>query len=125
MTSITGKALSTSFKKKGTVASAHGSHSLLPAKLSRSKGAWYRVWVNNTAAYVSADYIKLGTSLFIQKSAKELAGKSELARALLTNPSRGGKARVVYTFTPDNCKAFCDQGYKNAKGPSGLYLYRK
>ena len=110
-----------SFKKKGTIAIGTQVTLLMPAKLSGSKSKWYRVWVNNTAAYVSADYIKLGTSLFIQKSAKELAGKSELARALLTNPSRGGKARVVYTFTPDNCvKRFAIQGYKNAKVPQGF-----
>lgn len=111
----------TSFKKKGTVAYGNPVLLLIPAKLSGKKGAWYRIWVNNTTAYVSADYIKLGTSLFIQKSAKELAGKSDLARALLTNPTRGGKARVVYTFTPDNCiKRFSIQGYKNAKVPQGF-----
>lgn len=111
----------TSFKKKGTLDIGTRVSLLLPASLSGSNLAWYKVSVNNTTAYVSADYIKLGTSLFIQKSAQELAGKSDLAKALLINPTRGGKARVVYTFTPDNCaKRFAIQGYKNAKVPQGF-----
>ena len=111
----------TSFKVKGTVAVGSPLTLLLPAKLSKNKSAWYKVYVNNTTAYVSADYIQLGTSLFIQKSAKELAGRSDLAKALLTNPSRGGKTRVVYTFTPDNCvKRFAVQGFSNAKVPQGF-----
>ena len=112
---------STAFKRLGTTGIGARVTLLLPAKFSGSKLAWYKVSVNNRTAYVSADYIKFGTSLFIQKSAKELAGKSDLAKALLTNPTRGGKARVVYTFTPDNCKKrFAIQGYKKAKVPQGF-----
>ena len=111
----------TAFKRLGTTGVGARVTLLLPAKLSGSSLAWYKVSVNSKTAYVCADYIKFGTSLFIQKSAKELEGKSDLARALLVNPTRGGKARVVYTFTPDNCKKrFAIQGYKKAKVPQGF-----
>ena len=111
----------TSFQKLGTTGIGSSVTLLLPAEFSGSTSAWYKVSVNNTTAYVSAEYIKLGTSLFIQKSAKELEGKSDLAKALLINPTRGGSARVVYTFSLDNCVArFAIKGYKNAKVPQGF-----
>lgn len=111
----------TSFTKLGTTGVGAPVTILLPAAFYDSQAAWYKVSVNNTTAYVSADYVKLGTSLFIQKSAKELAGKSVLAKALLTNPTLGGKARVVYTFTTSNCKKrFAIKGYKKAKVPQGF-----
>lgn len=112
---------STAFKKLGTTNIGAPVTLLLPASLSGSTLAWYKVSVAGKVAYVSADYIKLGTSLFIRKSAKDLEGKSDLAKALLVNPTRGGKARVVYTFTPDNCKKlFAIKGYKKAKVPQGF-----
>ena len=93
----------TSFPKLGTTGVGAPVTLLLSATVSGSTAEWYKVGINNATAYVSADYIKLGTSLFIQKSAKELEGRSELAKALLINPTRGGKARVVAAFTTDNC----------------------
>lgn len=111
----------TTFKTLGTTNIGEALVLRLPAAKSGSKLAWYRVTVRGKTAYVSADYIKFGTSLFIQKSAQELAGKSDLAKALLSNPTRGGKARIVYTFTPDNCtKRFAVKGYKKAKVPQGF-----
>lgn len=111
----------TSFPKLGTTGIGAPVTLLLSASLSGSTSEWYKVGINNVTAYVSADYIKLGTSLFIQKSAKELEGRSELAKALLINPTRGGKARVVAAFTKDNCtKRFAIKGYKKAKVPQGF-----
>ena len=111
----------TSFEKLGTTGIGSPVTLLLAAAFSGVSTEWYKVSVNDTTAYVSAEYIKLGTSLFIQKSAKELEGKSDLAKALLINPTRGGSARVVYTFTPSNCTArFAVKGYKRAKVPQGF-----
>ena len=115
------KGPSTSFKVLGTTGTGDAVTLQIPAKLSGSNTEWYRAKVKGKTAYVSAGYIKLGTSLFIQKSAKELSGKSELAKALLSNPTKGGKARVVYTFTPDNCtKIFPIKGTSIAKVPQGF-----
>lgn len=111
----------TSFARLGTTGIGAPVTILLPAAYTGSSDAWYKVSVNSATAYVSADYIKTGESLFVQKSARELAGKSELAKALLINPTRGGSARVVYTFTPENCiKRFAISGYKKAKVPQGF-----
>lgn len=111
----------TSYKKLGTINAGTGVTLQLPASLSGTKGSWYRAKVDGKTAYVSADYVRLGKSLFIQKSDKELEGKSELAKALLSNPTNGGKARVVYTFDAKNCKKqFAIQGYKNAVVPQGF-----
>ncbi len=115
------KGPSTTFKALGTTKVGGPLTLMLPAKLAGNSSAWYKVKVNNKTAYVSASYIKFGTSLFIQKKPDELAEKSELARALLTNPTRGGKARVVYTFTEENCsKKIAIQGTKIAKVPQGF-----
>ena len=112
---------STSFKKLGTTGTGDAVTLLLPAKLSSSSAEWYRVKIKGKTAYVSAGYIKLGTSLFIQKSDKDLSGKSEIAQALLSNPTKGGKARVVYTFTPENCtKLFPIKGTAIATVPQGF-----
>ena len=111
----------TSFEKLGTTGIGTPVTLLLTASLSGSSSIWYKVSVNNTTAYVSADYIKLGSSLYVQKSAKDLEGKSDLAKALLINPTRGGSARVVSTFSTANCtKRFAVKGYKNAKVPQGF-----
>lgn len=111
----------TSYKLLGTTGVGAPLTLLLPAYLYGSKSSWYKVSVNSKTAYVSAEFIKLGTSLFIQKSAKDLEGKSDLAKALLINPTRGGNSRVIYTFTPDNCiKRFAIKGYKRAKVPQGF-----
>ena len=112
---------STSFKVRGTTGVGDPVTLLLPARLSGSNLEWYRARINGKTAYVCADYIKLGTSLFIKKTPQELEGKSDLAKALLTNPTRGGKARVVYTFSTENCfPRFAIEGYKNAIVPQGF-----
>lgn len=111
----------TTFKVLGTLDVGESVSLSLPACYSGSDMEWYRAVVNGKKVYVCADYIKLGKSLFIQKSAKELAGKSDLAKALLSNPTRGGKARIVGKFTTDNCaQLFPVEGYKSAKVPQGF-----
>ena len=112
---------STSFKVRGTTGVGDAVTLLLPAGYKGSDLAWYRAQINGKTAYVCADYIKLGTSLFIKKTAQELEGKSDLARFLLANPTRGGKARVIYTFSTENCiQRFAVDGYKNAIVPQGF-----
>ena len=112
---------STAFKVLGTADVGSPIKLLLPASYSSSSMKWYKAKVGKKTAFVCADYVKLGKSLFITKTKKELAGKSKLARDLLTNPTDGGKARVVYTFTESNCtRLFSIKGYKNAKVPQGF-----
>lgn len=115
------KGPSTSYKVLGTTGTGDSVTLLVPASLSGDSLSWYRAKINGKTAYVCAEYIKLGKSLFIQKSANELAHKSDLAKALLSNPTRGGKARIVYTFSPDNCiQRFAIEGYRNAIVPQGF-----
>lgn len=115
------KGPATSFKKLGTLKLGTTISLQVPAKRSGSDLNWFRASIDGKIAYLSADYIRLGTTPFIMKTEKELKGKSDLAKALLTKPSRGGKARVVYTFNTNNCKAlFPIKGYKNAKVPQGF-----
>ena len=59
---------STSYKVLGTTGVGAPVTLLLPAGLSGSGQQWYKASVNGKTAYVIADYIKLGTSLFIKKS---------------------------------------------------------
>ncbi len=115
------KGPATSFKKLGTMIMGEQMKLMLPAQRSGNKDTWYKVKIGSKTGYVISDYVKLGKSLFITKSKKELEGKSDLAKALLSNPTGPGKARVVYTFNSSNCKKlFSIKGYKNAKVPQGL-----
>ena len=115
------KGPATTFGVIGTMGTGAQMRLLLPAKRLKSKERWYRVRVNGNTGYVIKDYVKLGKSPFITKSRKQLEGKSDLAKALLSYPAGGGEARVVYTFSPSNCKRmFSIKGYKNAKVPQGL-----
>ena len=71
-------------------------------------------------AYVSGDFIKIGGEA-PKAPVVDLTGKSDLAASLLINPTSGGAARVVYTFTTSNCKKlFSIKGYKNAEVPQGM-----
>ena len=115
------KGPATTFKILGMMDKGDRMTLQLPAKCSGSSDSWYRVKIGDSTGYVCADYVKLGKSLFITKTAKQLAGRSDLAKALLSDPSGGGKARVVYTFDSSNCsRMFSIKGYKNATVPQGL-----
>jgi len=112
---------SSAFKKLGTVNAGTPLTLQLPAKFKGSNETWYRATVKNTTAYVCGNYVRMGKSPLIIKSEEELEGKSELAKALLSNPTIGGRARYVYTFNTSNCKKlFAVEGYKNAKVPQGF-----
>ena len=115
------KGPATTFKRVGTMGMGAQMTLQLPAQRSGSKDSWYRVRIGDKTGYVCADYVKLGKSLFITKSKKELEGKSDLAKDLLSSPAGGGEARVVYTFDSSNCtKVFSIKGYKTAKVPQGM-----
>ena len=112
---------STSFKRLGTIKAGGQITLLLPAKLSGSDSMWYKAKIGDKTAFVSATYVKPGTSLFIQMDQSKLSSKPAAARALLTNPTKGGKMRVVYTFSQDNCqKLFPIQGTGIATVPQGF-----
>lgn len=111
---------STGFTRLGTTSFGTSIELLVPAKLKGSDVKWYKARVNGSTAYVCADYVKLG-DLFKRPTAKQLKGKSALAKSLLTDPSWGGKARVVYKFTENNCTPlFPIKGYGNAIVPQGF-----
>lgn len=81
---------------------------------------WYKAKVNGKTAYVCGDYVKKVTPL--RKPTKaQLSGKSSLAVSLLSNPTRGGSARYVYTFDSGNCKEiFSINGYMGISTPQGI-----
>ncbi len=110
----------TTFSKLGTAGSGTAMTVLLPASRDGSSETWYRVSIYGTTAYVSGDYINIGGEA-PKAPAVDLTGRSDLAVSLLTNPTRGGRMRVVYTFSTGNCKKlFAIKGYKNAKVPQGM-----
>lgn len=110
----------TTFSKLGTAGQGTAMAVLLPASRDGSSETWYRVTIYGATAYVSGDYIKIGGEA-PKAPVVDLTGKSPLAVSLLTNPTHGGPARVVYTFSTSNCKKlFSIKGYKNAKVPQGM-----
>lgn len=110
----------TTFGKLGTAGTGTAMAVLLPASRDGSGETWYRVTIYGITAYVSGDFIKIGGEA-PKAPVVNLAGKSDLAVALLTNPTNGGPERVVYTFNTSNCKKlFSIKGYKNAKVPQGM-----
>ena len=111
---------STSFKKLGTAASGTVVTLLVPAKVSGGD-QWYKVSVDGKIAYMNAAYVSMNAAPQPLIQATNLDRKSELARALLTNPTLGGKARYVYTFNSKNCtKLFGVKGYSGISTPQGL-----
>ena len=110
----------TTFGKLGTANTGTSMAVLLPASRDGSSETWYRVTIYGMTAYVSGDFIKIGGEA-PKAPVVDLTGKSDLAASLLINPTSGGAARVVYTFTTSNCKKlFSIKGYKNAKVPQGM-----
>ena len=81
---------------------------------------WYKAKVAGRTAYVCGDYIRVLPPLKTP-TAKQLEGRSDLAVSLLTNPTRGGWARYVDTFSSDNCSIlFAVNGYMGVSTPQGL-----
>ena len=110
----------TTFSRLGTAGAGTAMAVLLPACRDGSNETWYRVTIYGMTAYVSGDFINIGGEA-PKAPVVDLTGKSDLAVSLLTNPTFGGPARVVYTFNTGNCKKlFSIKGYKNAKVPQGF-----
>lgn len=93
---------------------------LLRAYGPGDKTVWYRAKVAGKTAYVCGDYVRRTVPL--KKPTKsQLKGRSQLAKSLLTNPTRGGSARYVYTFNESNCDGlFSINGYQGISTPQGL-----
>lgn len=110
------------FGKLGTALAGNPVTVLLPASRDGSSENWYKVSVAGEIAYVIADYVGIGTaSPLTQPQQADLSGKSDLAKSLLSTPTIGGSARVVYTFNTGNCsRLFSIKGHKNAKVPQGM-----
>ena len=84
------------------------------------KTLWYRTKIEGKIAYVCGDYVKITVPLK-KPTAAQLAGKSALARSLLTNPTRGGSARYVAAFNESNCQGlFSINGHQGISTPQGL-----
>ncbi len=106
----------TTFQKLGTIGAGTSVTLLLPAARSGKSDQWYKAKVNGTNAYICGSYVTTAETVNV-----DLTGKSDLAKSLLTNPTSGGKARVVYTFTKNNCrKLFSIKGHSAAKVPQGF-----
>lgn len=115
------KGPATTFGKLGTALAGNPVTLLLPASRDGSSETWYKAVIGGETAYISGQYVSIGAAPSVQVPTVDLSGKSDLARALLTSPTIGGKARVVYTFNTGNCsKLFSIKGYKNAKVPQGM-----
>jgi len=81
---------------------------------------WYKAKVSGKVSYVCGDYVSIIEPLKTP-TAKQLKGKSDLAAALLTNPTRGGGARYVDVLNGDNCSIhFGVNGYLGISTPQGL-----
>ena len=82
---------------------------------------WYKIKLDSKYYYVCADYVKFGTTKLVKPSKN--SSRSDVAKALLANPSIGGSCRVVYTFNSSNCKKKWSGGIKglgSAKIPQGF-----
>lgn len=82
---------------------------------------WYKIKLDSGYYYVCADFVKFGTTKLVKPSKN--SSRSDVAKALLANPSIGGSCRVVYTFNSSNCKKKWSDGIKglgSAKIPQGF-----
>ena len=111
----------TSFQKLGTVGAGASVTLMLPATRSGSSEQWYKAGVNGKTAYVCGSYVTTAAAAQTQPVSVDLSGKSDLAKSLLSSPTSGGRARVVYTFSKSNCKKlFAIKGHSAAKVPQGF-----
>lgn len=100
---------------KGTLNAGSSVTVQLKAKAKGSKNTWYRIKKDGKTYYIIAKYVKLTKT-------SSGSAKSEVAKALVANPTDGGtKCRVVYTFDETNChKKFEVNGLDSAKTPQGV-----
>lgn len=124
------KGPATTFKKYGTAPQGAQVTLLLPARRSNSSDIWYKASVDGRNAYICGKYVSTGESAAPAAAASAssaapaagtAAGGSDVARALLASPQKGGSARTVYTFNKNNCsKLIKVTGYKGINTPQGL-----
>ena len=106
----------TQMKRKGTLPYATSVTVCLPAKAKGSKDTWYRVLVGKKAYYVIGNYLNI-SNLKLPTA----AGKAGISAALLSNPTRGGKARIIGTLSSENCtQRFSVTGHGKNVVPQGL-----
>lgn len=117
------KGPATTFKKYGAVSKGTPVTLMIPAKRIGSGETWYKAVVNGKNSYLSSKYVNANAAAPVSSPvpAANLAGKSALAAALLSGPTYGGKARVVYTFDTKNCRKVCAvKGYSGISTPQGF-----
>lgn len=90
----------------------------LRARYRNSSEVWYRVKIGNNSYYMIGKYLKLGKIA----TTKPSSDKSDVANALLRNPTAGGTGcRIVYTFDEKNCsRKFEVSGIGAAYTPQGM-----
>lgn len=110
----------TSFSVRGTISGGSEVQLMLPARKDSSSKKWYKTRINGKTAYLSKTYVAR-TCAPEPSPEVSLKGRPKVARALLSNPTKGGKARYVYTFGSKNCtKLFAVTGYSGVTTPQGL-----
>ena len=110
----------TGFKSRGVLDWGTEIKIMLPARVKNSKEVWYKTKIKGKTSYLIKKYVARTTAP--EPSPKPmLKGKPKVAKALLSNPTKGGKARYVYTFNSKNCKRlFSVTGYSGVTTPQGM-----
>ena len=110
----------TDYKVYSSVSPGTDMKLLLKAYGPEDNTLWYKAKVGGKIAYVCGDYVR--KTIPLRKPTRaQLSGKSDLAVSLLTNPTRGGSARYVYTFDSENCtQLFSITGYMGISTPQGI-----
>ena len=110
----------TDFKVYSSVSYGTDIKLLLKAYGPKDDTLWYKAKVEGKTAYVCGDYVRITVPLR-KPTAAQLKGKSKLVKSLLSNPTRGGSARYVGTFSSKNCDSmFAVNGYLGISTPQGL-----
>ena len=108
------------FSRIGTLAWGTEVKLLLPARRNGSSEAWYKVSAKGKTAYMIKELVARTTAPEPSPEI-DLKGRPKLAVKLLSNPTRGGKARYVYTFSSNNCRRlFAVNGHSGITTPQGL-----
>lgn len=129
--------------RKGTLGKGKAITIQSEAKMKGVSQIWYRAVINGKSYYLSAKYVKIGSSTGSAETAapsssgsgKTAAAASSVSAAdalpavpanplvagLLGTPTDGGKARYVGTFDTSNCtKLFAVTGFSKAIVPQGM-----
>lgn len=110
----------TTFGMRGIISGGREIKILLPARAEGSSQTWYKTKIKGKTAYLRKTYTALTTAPEPSPEVS-LKGRPKVARALLSNPIKGGKARYVYTFNSGNCtRRFAVTGYSGVTTPQGL-----